>query len=127
MPSCAVGAASVTFAAGMNSRAAARVGRPLRGRVMALYSVVFLGSTPIGAPIVGALSEATSPRTGMAIGGAAALLTALGAARAFRRAAATAAEPSSVAFAVRPPASTALSTTAIVTPRGRWRAASTLR
>ena len=29
----------------------------MRGRVMALYSVVFLGSTPIGAPLVGWLAE----------------------------------------------------------------------
>lgn len=33
-----------------------------RGRVMALYGVVFLGSTPIGAPIVGWLGEALGPR-----------------------------------------------------------------
>ena len=29
----------------------------MRGRVMALYSIVFLGSTPIGAPLVGWLAE----------------------------------------------------------------------
>ena len=33
-----------------------------RGRVMALYGVVFLGSTPIGAPIVGSLADRVGPR-----------------------------------------------------------------
>ncbi|HZT09529.1 MAG TPA: MFS transporter, partial [Actinomycetota bacterium] len=33
-----------------------------RGRVMALYGVVFLGSTPIGAPLVGWLAELLGPR-----------------------------------------------------------------
>ncbi len=33
-----------------------------RGRVMALYGVVFLGSTPIGSPIVGWLGESLGPR-----------------------------------------------------------------
>ena len=65
--------------------AAAR-GRPaMRGRVMALYSVVFLGSTPIGAPLVGWLAEVAGPRAGLVVGGVAALLAAAGA-RAFMRA-----------------------------------------
>ena len=45
---------------------------------MALYSVVFLGSTPIGAPLVGGLAEVAGPRAGLALGGAAALATAAG-------------------------------------------------
>ena len=48
-----LGAASVTFAAGVNSSLQLAAPEHLRGRVMALYSVVFLGSTPIGAPLVG--------------------------------------------------------------------------
>ena len=40
----------------------------MRGRVMALYSVVFLGSTPIGAPLVGWLAEALGPRAGLVRG-----------------------------------------------------------
>ena len=46
-----MGAASVTFAAGVNSSLQLTAAPALRGRVMALYSTVFLGSTPIGAPI----------------------------------------------------------------------------
>ncbi len=45
-----VGAASVTFSAGLNSAMQLAAEPAMRGRVMALYSVVFLGSTPIGGP-----------------------------------------------------------------------------
>jgi MFS family permease len=72
-----LGAASVTFAAGVNSTLQLQAGDALRGRVMALYSVVFLGSTPIGAPLVGGLAEVAGPRAGLALGGAAALATAV--------------------------------------------------
>ena len=51
---------------------------------MALYSVVFLGSTPIGAPLVGWLAEVAGPRSGLVLGGIAALVTAAGAAVAYR-------------------------------------------
>ena len=82
-----LGAASVTFAAGVNSSLQLAAGE-LRGRVMALYSVVFLGSTPIGAPLIGWIAESAGPRVGLVIGGLAALATAAVAALAYRRAAA---------------------------------------
>lgn len=44
-----------------------------RGRVMALYGVVFLGSTPIGSPIAGWVAEHLGPRWGLALGGVVAL------------------------------------------------------
>ena len=44
-----------------------------RGRVMALYGMVFLGSTPIGSLIAGAVGERLSPRAGFLMGAAAAL------------------------------------------------------
>jgi len=68
-----IGAASVTFAAGVNSTLQLAVEPEMRGRVMALYSVVFLGSTPIGAPISGALAEVAGPRAGLMLGAVAAL------------------------------------------------------
>ena len=68
-----LGAVSVTFSAGVNSTMQLAVTPAMRGRVMGLYSVVFLGSTPIGAPLVGWLAEIAGPRAGMALGGAAAL------------------------------------------------------
>jgi MFS family permease len=71
-----VGAASVTFAAGVNSSLQLSVEPAMRGRVMALYSVVFLGSTPIGAPIAGWLSEAAGPRAGLLLAALAALIAA---------------------------------------------------
>jgi len=69
-----LGAASVTFAAGVNSALQIHVEPTMRGRVMALYSVVFLGSTPIGAPLVGWLAEVAGPRAGLLAGAVAALL-----------------------------------------------------
>ena len=70
-----LGAASVTFAAGVNSTLQLAAAGPSRGRVMSLYSVVFLGSTPIGAPIVGWLAQAHGPRAGLVLGAVAALAT----------------------------------------------------
>jgi MFS family permease len=81
-----LGAASVTFASGVNSSLQLGAGEGLRGRVMALYAVVFLGSTPIGAPIVGWLAGAVGPRAGLVLGGAAALIAAAGALVAYARA-----------------------------------------
>ena len=81
-----LGAASVTFAAGVNSTLQLGASPAMRGRVMALYSVVFLGSTPIGGPIVGWLAEVAGPRAGLVLGGVAALAAAVGGAIAFARA-----------------------------------------
>jgi MFS family permease len=80
-----LGAASVTFAAGVNSALQLAVSPEMRGRVMALYSMVFLGSTPIGGPLAGWLSETWSPRLALAVGGAAALVAAITARAAFAR------------------------------------------
>jgi MFS family permease len=72
-----LGMATVTFAASINSHLQLVVEPAMRGRVMALYSVVFLGSTPIGAPIAGLLSEAVGPRAGLVLAGASALVAAV--------------------------------------------------
>jgi MFS family permease len=79
------GAASVTFAAGVNSTLQLEVEPHMRGRVMALYSVVFLGSTPIGGPLAGWISEVANPRVGLLLGAAAALTAAAGAFALLRR------------------------------------------
>ena len=60
-----LGAAAVTFAAAINSSLQLAVEPEMRGRVMALYSIVFLGSTPIGGPLAGWLSEAYDPRVAL--------------------------------------------------------------
>ncbi len=80
-----LGAVSVTFAAGVNSALQLAVEPAMRGRVMALYSVVFLGSTPIGAPLVGWIAQVAGPRAGLLLGAVAAVAAAAGAHVAFRR------------------------------------------
>lgn len=42
----------------------------MRGRVMALYMMVFMGGSPIGAPIAGWITDAYGVRAGLAVGGA---------------------------------------------------------
>lgn len=69
-----LGAASMAFLATMNSTLQLNSSDAMRGRVMALYFVLFLGSTPIGAPIIGWLSEAFSPRVALGVGGVATLV-----------------------------------------------------
>jgi len=64
-----LGAAAVTFAATINSTLQLAVSAEMRGRVMALYSVVFLGSTPIGGPLTGWLSETYDPRVALLLAG----------------------------------------------------------
>ena len=49
----------------------------MRGRVMALYGIVFLGTTPIGAPIAGWVGQHANPRIALAGGGLIALVTGL--------------------------------------------------
>jgi len=56
----------------------------MRGRVGALFAVAFLGTTPIGAPIVGAIAQQFGPRSGLVVGGLAAVLTAVAVARTLR-------------------------------------------
>jgi MFS family permease len=46
---------------------------PFRGRVMALWSVTFTGSTPIGGPIVGVTADSLGPRYGLGLGALACL------------------------------------------------------
>jgi MFS family permease len=83
-----LGAASVTLAASINSALQLAADPAMRGRVMALYSVVFLGSTPIGAPLAGWLSEVLDPRAALVLAGLAGIGAGLAARVAFARAAA---------------------------------------
>jgi MFS family permease len=80
-----LGAAAVTFAATINSTLQLAVAPEMRGRVMALYSVVFLGSTPIGGPLVGWLSETYDPRVALLLAGVAGLSAAWAARVSFSR------------------------------------------
>ncbi|WP_443046715.1 MFS transporter [Streptomyces sp. DSM 40750] len=49
----------------------------MRGRVMALYMMVFLGGTPLGAPIAGWVTDVYGPRIGFVAGGAVATAAAV--------------------------------------------------
>ncbi|MGC9438997.1 MFS transporter [Streptomyces sp. WG5] len=49
----------------------------MRGRVMALYMMVFLGGSPVGAPIVGWVTDTYGARIGFAAGGAVAATAAI--------------------------------------------------
>jgi MFS family permease len=80
-----LGAASVTLAASVNSALQLASEPSMRGRVMALYSIVFLGSTPIGGPLTGWLAEAIDPRAALVMAGVAAIAAGLLARFAFNR------------------------------------------
>jgi predicted MFS family arabinose efflux permease len=73
----AVGFSSMVFMTASTAIVQVRADPSMRGRVLALQSIVFLGSTPIGGPIVGAICDAFGPRTGLFVGGVAALGAAL--------------------------------------------------
>ena len=64
-----MGAASINFIAMANSTLQLTAPAHMRGRVMALYAVAFLGSTPVGAPIVGWVAELGGPRAALVLGG----------------------------------------------------------
>ena len=76
----AVGMAVMLFLATANTTLQLNSDPAMRGRVMALYGLLFLGSTPVGGPLLGWISEAWGPRVGLAIGGALSLAAALAAA-----------------------------------------------
>jgi MFS family permease len=65
----ALGAAAVIFVSSVNSTIQLAVSAEMRGRVMALFSIVFLGSTPIGGPLTGWLAEAYDPRVPLVLAG----------------------------------------------------------
>jgi len=69
-----VGVASISFIALGNATLQLTASPEMRGRVMGLWTVAFLGSTPIGGPIVGWLGEHIDPRVGLGTGAVAALL-----------------------------------------------------
>jgi MFS family permease len=93
-----LGAAAVTFAASINSTLQLAVEPAMRGRVMALYSVVFLGTNPLGGPLTGWLSQTYDPRVALLLAAIAGLAAAWAARASFARLARAPAKTS--AFAV---------------------------
>lgn len=72
----AVGAASVWFLSTGNATLQMNSAPAMRGRVMALWAVAFLGSTPVGGPIIGWIAQHVGPRWALGVGAAAALVAA---------------------------------------------------
>ena len=66
-----VGLASITFLTSSTALVQLRADPTMRGRVLALQAMVFLGSTPIGGPLVGWIAEQAGARWSIALGAAA--------------------------------------------------------
>jgi len=75
-----VGFVSVTFNTLGNATVQLSSSPELRGRVMSLYMLVFMGGTPIGSPIVGAITQQWGAPTALVVSGLICLLAAGGAA-----------------------------------------------
>jgi MFS family permease len=63
------GLAVLTFTTAANSATQLATSAEMRGRVMGLYMLVFLGGTPIGSPLAGWIAEAFGARMSMISGG----------------------------------------------------------
>jgi MFS family permease len=63
-----VGYCSVSFLSMANSTLQLSTAPQMRGRVMALWSVAFMGSTPIGGPAIGFITAAAGARAGLGVG-----------------------------------------------------------
>lgn len=72
-----VGFFAATMMNSANSTLQLSTAPEMRGRVMALYMMVFLGTTPIGSPLVGWIAEAHGARWSVAVGGIASMIAAL--------------------------------------------------
>jgi MFS family permease len=72
------GAFSIALIATANSLLQLNSSEQMRGRVMSLYSIAFLGTTPIGAPLVGLVVSWSNPRVGILMGAVFAVLTSVG-------------------------------------------------
>ena len=80
-----VGAAGIAFTAMSNGVIQTECAPEMRGRVAALFTVAFLGSTPIGGPIIGWVSQQLGPRAGLWVGGVATLAVTVAAIAGIRR------------------------------------------
>ena len=79
-----VGVSSITFMTMSTAIVQLRADPAMRGRVLALQAILFLGSTPIGGPILGWVCQHFGARIGVVIGGAAAIVAGIYGMRAVR-------------------------------------------
>jgi len=70
-----IGLSSLTMVTAANTLMQVSTDPALRGRVMALYMMIFMGGTPIGAPVIGWIGETFGARWTLLLGG---LLTMIG-------------------------------------------------
>lgn len=80
-----VGVATIVMISGANAVVQLRATPEMRGRVLALTAVVFIGSTPIGGPIAGWVSEHFGAPAGIWLGAVASALAGLWTLRELRR------------------------------------------
>jgi MFS family permease len=69
-----LGIASLTMITSANATFQMSVAPEMRGRVMALYMMIFMGGTPVGAPIVGWVGQTFGARWTLIGGGVATIL-----------------------------------------------------
>jgi MFS family permease len=74
------GIAALCFSTAANTTVQLLSDPEMRGRVMGVYMLVFLGGTPIGGPLVGWVAQEMGPRVSLLIGGVSGLVVALAAA-----------------------------------------------
>jgi hypothetical protein len=72
-----VGVMAVFFGTVANSHMQVSSALSLRGRVMAIYTLLTLGTTVAGGPFVGWICQHWSPRTGLAVAGFATFVSAV--------------------------------------------------
>ena len=70
------GFAAICFMATGNATLQLEATPSMRGRVMSLWAVGFMGSTPIGGPLVGWIVQVGGARSGLAVGGLSCLVAA---------------------------------------------------
>ena len=73
-----IGVFGITVNTTANSSVQLATAPAMRGRVMSLFMMVFVGGTPLGGPLVGWITDAFGPRIGFLTGGLVSALSALG-------------------------------------------------
>lgn len=74
-----VGLSSLTMMTSANAYVQTTTAPMMRGRVMALYMAIFMGGTPLGAPLIGWVSNAFGPRWGLGVAAASGIVAAMAA------------------------------------------------
>ena len=98
-----LGITALTTITSANTLIQLRVAPELRGRVMALYLMVFIGGTPLGSPLVGWVGEVLGARWAIAVGGLASILGTLLCVALFARGLSRRGDPELPAASVREP------------------------